>query len=229
MKPRTWSAQLWTAAGVSATAVLLCAQLGRAAPPEPSEATIRQQLTEILARQEFSPDRPQGWLAALLRSFLDWLAGLQETHVVLFWLLLGGCVVLLLALVGHIGWTVSRVFSPGTQRPDTETVEEKRERLSLAYREEARRRARQREFTEAIRYLFLSLVYRFDESGGVGFQQAATNREYLALFADRPRVQAELKVFVDTLDDHWYGQQPTEERQYESCLALYEHLQGQRH
>src|SRR5439155_22300924 len=108
------------------------------------------------------------------------------------------------------------------------TAEAKRGRLSLAYHEEARRRARQREFTEAIRFLFLSLVYRFDESGRIGFQRAATNREYLALFAERPRVQAELKVFVDTLDDHWYGQQPTNERQYESCLALYEQLQGQR-
>jgi hypothetical protein len=228
MKPHPWLAQLRTAAGASLAVVLVSARLGVAAPPEPSEGSIRQKLTEILAREEFSPNGRQKWMEGLLRDFFGWLAGLHETNVVLFWLLLGGCLALLLVLVGHVGWTVSRAFSAGAKGPGTGSTEEERGRLSLSYWEEARRRAGQHEFTEAVRFLFLSLVYRFDESGRVGFQQAATNREYLALFAERPRVQAELKVFVDTLDDHWYGQHPTEERQYESCLALYEHLQGQR-
>lgn len=228
MMRRFWLARLRTRTGASAAAVLLTARSGVVVPPEPSEATIRQKLVEILARPEFSPDPRQDWLGALVQGFFAWLAGLHESNVVLFWLILVGCVVLLLILVGHVGWTVSRVFSAGGQRPDPETAEAKRQRLSLAHWEEALRRAQQREFTEAIRFLFLSLVYRFDESGRVGFQQAATNREYLASLADRPRVQADLKVFVDTLDDHWYGQHPTEERQYQSCLALYEHLQRQR-
>ena len=34
----------------------------------------------------------------------------------------------------------------------------------------------------------------------------------------------DLKVFVDTLDDHWYGQRATERERYENCLTLYESL-----
>ena len=67
--------------------------------------------------------------------------------------------------------------------------------------------------------LFLIMPYSQDPG--------STNREYLALFAERPRVNADLKVFVDTLDDHWYGQRPTDQAQYVQCLALYETLSQQ--
>ena len=40
---------------------------------------------------------------------------------------------------------------------------EKRQRLSVAHWEEAQRRAAAGDFTEAIRFLFLALVYRFDD------------------------------------------------------------------
>jgi hypothetical protein len=136
--------------------------------------------------------------------------------------LLVSLVLLLALLVGHIAWTVRRMFSAGARAAANE--EEKRARLSRTYWEEAQRQAAQGEYTEAIRYLFLSLVYRFDERGRVSFQKAYTNREYLTLFADRPPVHADLKVFVDTLDDYWYGQRPTGSQQYEACRALYDHL-----
>jgi hypothetical protein len=99
-----------------------------------------------------------------------------------------------------------------------------RARLSQACRQEACDRAAAGDFTEAIRFLFLSLVYRFDEEGRVLFQQAYTNREYPGLFDDRPQVNQDLRVFVDVLDANWYGQQPTDRRRYEECLALYDRL-----
>ena len=46
----------------------------------------------------------------------------------------------------------------------------------------------------------------------------------LALFADRPEVQSALGVFVDTLDDCWYGQRATDHAHYQDCLARYERL-----
>ena len=142
-----------------------------------------------------------------------------------FWLLLVGCCLLLALLLGHIAWTVKRtVFFRRQWSEKSSAADEHRGQLSLSYRQEALRRAAEGNFTEAIRCLFLSLIYRFDESGRVNYQQAYTNREYLALFADRPPVHRPLKVFVDMLDDYWYGQRPTERGQYEECLALYQGL-----
>jgi hypothetical protein len=197
-----------------------------AVAPHPGEAEIRVRLKEVFARPEFLPQEKtfQQWLVEQLLRLFAWLAALRAANPVLFWLLLIGCVVLLLLLGFHIGWTVRRALATGPRLRETREAQAQRQRLSAAYWEQAQYRAAQGDFTEAIRFLFLSLVYYFDETGRVGFQQAYTNREYLSFFAERPQVQEELAVFVDTLDDHWYGQRPTDQPQYEKCLALYHSL-----
>jgi hypothetical protein len=195
--------------------------------PQPSEDKVRRTLEEVLSRPEFSPGSQTSWMTSLLQhlaAFAAWLGSLHGTAPVLFWLLLLGCLLLLVLLLGHIVWTVQRVLYRRGRTLDEERPEQRRERPSQLYEAEARRRAAAGDFTEAIRYLFLALVYRFDESGRVNFQQACTNREYLALFADRPSIQDRLRVLVDTLDDYWYGQRPTDSRQYEDCLNLYQGL-----
>jgi hypothetical protein len=200
---------------------------GLASASNPPESEIRRRLDDILARPEFLTQPPANlwqqfveWFARLA----DWLAGLRVANPVLFWLILIVCLTLLVLIVAHIVWTVRRVFFMNPQMRQRDLVREQRVSLGHSFWEEAQRKASEREFTEAVRCLFLSLVYHFDETGRVLFQKASTNREYLALLADRPEIQSELAVFVDMLDDNWYGQQPTRSEQYEDCLALYESL-----
>jgi hypothetical protein len=192
-----------------------------AAPPHPGDAEIQDHLAKILARPEFAHEPRESWLGRMLASFFRWLGGLHQTAPFLYWVLLLGCLGLLALLVGHILWTVWRVLFVGPAPAKGDETRARQERFSQAYREEARRCAERGDFTEAIRFLFLALVFRFDESGRVLFQRAFTNREYLALFAERPQVRAQLEVFVDTLDDHWYGQRPTNQGRYEECLSLF--------
>jgi hypothetical protein len=194
--------------------------------PHPSDEEIRDHLKEILARPEFSKSQFDIWLSflQLLADVVGWLGGLRSANPILFWILVIGCSAMLAALIAHIGWTVRRVLFVDSQLRQADGLKEKRELLSRVYREEATRSASAADFTEAIRFLFLSLVYRFDETGRVLFQRAHTNREYLALFDDRPTVRSSLAVFVDTLDQHWYGQRPTAREQYEHCFRLYEGL-----
>jgi hypothetical protein len=196
-----------------------------AAVPQPTGNDIRAKLEDIFARPEFSSDTGDTWLdelAKLLGSVFTWLGGLHAAAPLLFWLLVLVTGVLLLALSGYIGWAVRRALFTSGRRAADASERERRERLSGTYLEEAGRLAERQDFTEAIRCLFLALVYRFDETGRVSFQRAYTNREYLGLFEDNPSLRDHLKVFVDILDDHWYGQQPTTSRRYQDCRALYE-------
>jgi hypothetical protein len=201
-----------------------------AAPSQPpSDDSIRQRTKEVLSRPEFRADHREDVMRRLLEWFSDlvgWLGGLRNAMPVLFWLLVISLSLILLLLLTHLGWTVYRTLIVPARGAGEELPEARRGRLSLAHHEEALGKAAEGEYTEAIRHLFLSLVYRFDESGRVSFQKAYTNREYLALFADRPDLHAELGVFVDTLDENWYGQHPTEERRYQNCLTLYQALQS---
>jgi hypothetical protein len=193
------------------------------APPD--DDTIRHHLDDVLSRPEFHPEE-NFWvqLVKLINRFFGWLNGLGDSSPALFWLLLTGLVIVLILLVSHIAWSVVKVLRlPGHISPEDD-LKGRRGRLSSACREEAARHAAAGNFTEAIRFLFLALVYRFDESGRVSFQKAYTNREYLTHFGDRPSLYRDLKVFVDTLDDNWYGQRSTERERYENCLALYESL-----
>ncbi len=195
--------------------------------PEPTTEEIRAKLEDIFARPEFSPNAGNIWLTKLLEllaEFFAWLGGLHEDAPLLFWLLLIGALALLAVLLAHILWTVRRVLFANARLPGEDKARAQRRQLSLTFLEEANRRAELADFTEAIRFLFLALVYWFDETGRVSFQRACTNREYLRLFEDNPELQGHLQVFVDILDDHWYGQRPTDLRQYQDCRALYEKI-----
>jgi hypothetical protein len=161
--------------------------------------------------------------------FVRWLGGLRAAMPLLFWSLLVSSALVLIALFVWALLSVSRSFTVGGRfgsRREAEEQARQRLRLSATYRDEARRAAERGEYTEAIRFLFLSLLYRFDESGQVGLPKARTNREYLALLDNQRPVQEQLRVFVDTLDEDWYGQHPSPREQYERCQALYGRLAG---
>jgi hypothetical protein len=201
---------------------------GLAAVSAPTPEQVRRTAEEVFARPEFAPDagRPN-WLLRALAEFFRWLGTLYTANPLLFWVLLIGCILLLILILGHIIYTVVRAFRGGgidARRRQQAEAEARRGRLSAAYRAEAGRHAARGEFTEAIRALFLSLVYRYDEKGRVSLHKAWTNREYLTLLDEDLPAREQLAVFVDALDDHWYGQRPAGAEQYERCQALYDRL-----
>jgi hypothetical protein len=213
---------------MSISSFLLATRCGLGDGPATDPETIRKHLQEIVQRPEFrSHQQDLSWLARVFRELFAWLGSLYDTWPALFWVLLIGCLTLLALILLHVTWTLRQAFIVSAVDVASREAAERRARLSRACEEKAREQALRGEFTEAIRYLFLSLVYHFDEEGRVLFERGRTNREYLALFAERPRLGADLQIFVDFLDEHWYGQQPTDSRHYEVCRTLFERLQHQ--
>ena len=193
------------------------------------DAKIRAELARVYDQPEFGgrgTDFEAQFLEALLR-FVGRLGRLHDDAPVLFWVVLIACLALLALLITHITWVIARTAYVGW-RPRTASGADERQRLSAAFRAEAESRAAASEYTEAVRLLFLSLVYAFDEAGRVPFRPALTNREYLQFFADRPSVAQNLCVFVDLLDANWYGQRSTSADQYEDCRALFERVREER-
>jgi uncharacterized membrane protein YhaH (DUF805 family) len=200
--------------------LLAGAPLFAAASPD----EIRAKRNEVFERPEFrSSNAANNWIVRQLRDFFHWLGTLYDVSPFLFWTIFIGCVLILIVLIAHIAITVRRAFAIG--RAVTAAGEAAQRRiLSENYREEAFRRAAEGEYTEAVRYLFLSLVYRFDERGRISLHKAYTNREYLDLVEENSRARDALRVMVDTLDDHWYGQTACGVEQYEACRREYERL-----
>ncbi len=195
------------------------------AVPSPPPEQVRRQVEDIFARPEFAPEaREPTWLLRYFTGFFRWLSNLYVVAPALYWLILISCLALLLLLLAHIAYTLSRAFSydAAGRRPSSEAA--RRLRVSADLHADALRRAQAGDYTEAIRHLFLSLVHQFDEGGRVTLRKAATNHEYLALLDQRLPVREELGVFVEALDEHWYGQRPADRPQFDRCLTLYQQL-----
>src|SRR5262249_13661448 len=145
-----------------------------AAAPHPDDERIHEKLSDILARPEFDPQPAEPWFLQLLDRFFKWLGSLSGSSPSLYWLLLISCVLLLLLLLGHIAWTLYRVFYLGFHGPAESGTRDRRQRLSNEFREQARLSAERGDYTEAIRLLFLAIVFRLDESGRVLFPRSYT-------------------------------------------------------
>jgi hypothetical protein len=193
--------------------------------PSPSPETIQQKKAEVFSRKEFQPtETADSELLKAFTEFFRWLGSLYDGARWLFWLLVIGCVVLLLAILVHMIFTVRRVVGAVRGRPRDDAERAARILLSARYRNDAARLVAAGDYTEAVRFLFLSLVYRYDEQGRISLHKAYTNREYLSLLPERRDVRDALRVMVDTLDDHWYGQRPCDQHRYEECHEIYERL-----
>ena len=195
--------------------------LAVAASPE----SIRETREAVFDRPEFRTGSARdNWVLRAFRDFFRWLGSLHEASPLLFAILVTVCIVLLVLLVVHIVRQVSRAFAIVRRMKPEEAERARRRILSEAYRDDAIRFADTGDFTEAIRHLFLSLVYRFDERGRVSLHTAYTNREYLDLLDDRTPARDALRMMVDLLDIHWYGQSRCDAEQYRACLRDYERL-----
>jgi uncharacterized membrane protein len=195
------------------------------AMPSPRPDDIRRTAHEVFQRPEFQDsDQPASgsWFLRQIAAFFRWLGGLYDGARGLFWLVLIGCIVLLIIMIALIVFQVRLAFTVGGKRRREDSARAGRLLLSGQCRAAADERAAAGDFTEAVRYLFLALVYRFDERGRVGFHKEYTNREYLDLISDS--VRDDLRLLVDVLDNHWYGQRPSRRQQYDECLAVYERL-----
>ncbi len=212
-------------AAVAAVVFALSAAPGARGGPD--GAAVRRELERVYDRPEFHPGGdPWAALRDALARFFSRLGTLHGSSPALFWAVLIGCVLLLALLTAHIAWSVFRAVYVG-RRSGTDSRAEERRRLSAGFRAEAETRAAAGDFTEAVRLLFLSLVYAFDEAGRVPFRPDLTNREYLGFFEDRPAVARGLRVFVDLLDANWYGLRPTGGDEYEQCRASYDRVRKQ--
>jgi hypothetical protein len=190
----------------------------------PDEAAIRAEVSRVYNRPEFRADEGDSDFDKAIRAFLAKLGTLHDDAPALFWLVLIGCILLLCLLVGHIVWTIVRAVHIG-RRPGLVSHAEARRRLSAGFRLTADLAAEAGDYTEAVRNLFLSLVYAFDEGGRVPFKPSLTNREYLHFFDDRPAISRSLGVFVNLLDANWYGERHTGPEDYEQCRSLFERVQ----
>jgi len=195
----------------------------------------RETLHALYQTREFRhliKDRSNPWMEFLLeklRALNRWLeehlSGLPRVGGGWMELLVYGLVISLIILIiwwvarafGAVGWLrgsprMTQAAGPGASDQD-------RQRDWSSWREEARRRAKEGAFREAIRCLFISVLLEGHQRGWWVHEAQATNREYLARLAGRPQKREPFQGLLGHYERAWYGLGQPKEEEFRACEA----------
>ncbi|MBL9161755.1 MAG: DUF4129 domain-containing protein [Planctomycetaceae bacterium] len=203
----------------------------------PAPDDIRDTARLVLERPEFQVETPPPGGEQLLQ-FLEWLIRLLlRPFVWLFnamegfpeplrWLVVVALFLLLIALLGHIFYTVFSVLRSPSRKTALIDVARGAELQPADFERLADEAAADRDYIGAVRCLFRAALVSLQQREQRRLRPGITNREILSRLRDARLVDA-MRLFVETIDSGWYGRQPCGEGEYRRCREAYQELRGQ--
>lgn len=187
-------------------------------PPEIPADSVRRAVREVFTRPEYrwvSGADPLHWLRELWNRVVEWLNRFTTQHPVDAKLVFWGALVLLLALLVHLGLMVWRIYRVTVRRPAPGTGGPLPPSLDAeAHLKRADALARAGRYTEALAHRFAALLLELDRADALKFHPSKTPAEYLL----EARLPAEdrnvLAGLVARLYRHIFGAAPCDEQCY---------------
>lgn len=192
--------------------------------------SLRRALGEVFARPEYrwvERRRPLLWLANLWNRLMDWLDRLSDQHPLGFNLLLAVLVLVLVALLVHVGYVIWRILRPTARTAGAAAgagggagiVLDARAHLARA--EELARAGR---YAEALGHRFLAVLLELEEADALRFHASKTPAEYVGeVRLDEPG-RATFATLVARLYRHLFGAVPCDEAEYRQFGATAQEL-----
>ena len=204
--------------------------------PLPPADEIRDTARLVLERPEFQIESaPPGseqvlqfleWLIKLLLRPFVWLFNAMDGFPEpLRWLIVIALFLLLIALLGHIFYTVFSVLRPPARKAALVDAARGSELRPADFEKLADEAAADRDYIGAIRCLFRAALVGLQQREQRRLRPGITNREILSRLRDARLVEA-MRLFVETIDAGWYGRQPCGEGEYRRCREAYQLLRG---
>jgi len=201
----------------------------------PSPDAIREAAREVISRPYYDLDiasrrdtlpfifRLIEWLLTPFRWLYEAMEGWPE---VVRWIVVIVCVLVLIALLAHIAYTlVTAIRGPGTRR-GKQYLPEHRELNPMDLEQEAEAAGSRGDYIGAIRLLFRAALRRIELAEKKALRPGWTNRELLRRYRARPFVGS-LERFVETIEQKWYGGGVCEQADYLTCRS--EHARIREH
>jgi hypothetical protein len=188
-------------------------------PPDIPPDSLQRALDQVFTRAAYDwLTRPTlgDWLRARWLALVDWLNALEQTNPTAFTTLLVALVVVLVALLVHIGYVLWRVLrrAPGPTTPvaaGARAPADIREHLARAAALAAEGR-----WIDALGHRFLALVLELDGRRAVRFHPSKTPAEYVGEARLDPAGRASLADVVSRLYRHVFGAAPCDAAAYEA-------------
>lgn len=189
-------------------------ELGQGVPPD----SVKRALEEVFARPAYGwatqPSLGQ-WLRDLWRSLIQWLDKFERTSPVLFNVFVAALVLLLVALLVHIGYVLWQILRRAPS-PQGVTVRATASRVLNAAGHLARadELALAGAWTEALGHRFLALLLELDGRRAVRFHPSKTPAEYIGEASLDPPGRETLADLVGRLYRHVFGAAPCDAAAY---------------
>ncbi|MBS1805332.1 MAG: DUF4129 domain-containing protein [Acidobacteria bacterium] len=191
-------------------------------------AKERAVMREVLAGKEFRNLQEQTVQDSVLEKFARWLnhlfarAGFLKMRAawigrLLVWgFILGVCVVLVYSLIRlERRWRVRLALEDDLPAPGAASA-----RDWQLWLDDARRAAANREWREAIHFLYWASISRLESKRLWPADRARTPREYLALVAQEDSRRSGLSELTNAFERFWYGGRPAAESDYKSAETV---------
>ena len=137
-------------------------------------------------------------------------------------LVLGAILIIwIIRLFGPVGWRWKYASAPPPSTTKTSP-----ERNWRSWREEAKKKAQEGAFREAIRSLFISVLMEGHQEGWWLYEPEATNREHLARIEGQSKRREPLKRLIDRYELAWYGLRQPGMEEFQDCERWVQRLEA---
>ena len=186
----------------------------------------RTELEEILSKKEFKGQNPQPpwwsrWVGSLLRRLPG--GGISWVFMLLKWLFY----LVVIFLIVFVCVSIAKYFrrSPfSTANRDVPTDFRRRTDPESA-RRQAHEYSQQGEYSQAIRYLYLSLLLYLDRAGSLIYDPGKTNGEYIGEIRGNTENKAEHFAFLTSFFERkWYGMEESSAGDFQQCEETFAEL-----
>ena len=194
----------------------------------PSAQELREKAMEIVSGRDYQINSGQSdnsWSLLLLLEIIRWILapfiwlfnlteGLPDF---LRWMIVLGLAALVVLLIWHIAYSLATVIRRPKRIVDTGSDSRHRRIGPEEVERLASEAARRTDYITAIRFLFRASVLRLELAEKKSHRPGTTNRELLRRYQGRPSLTESLRLFVETIDRKWYGDEICSDADYAAC------------
>jgi hypothetical protein len=193
--------------------------------------SVRRVVHAVFTRPEYQwveRRQPLQWLFDAIGRLLDWLGALSKNHPVGSTVLTWVAIVLLAAILAHVGYVAWRIvqYSPRSDsQPGTVAqIYDADQHLALA-----ERLAREGRYSEALAHRFLAVLLQLDRAAALRFHASKTPAEYLGELKLDAAGRESFGTLVGRLYRHLFGALPCGEADYREFSEVAQRLTRERH
>jgi hypothetical protein len=213
-------------------------------PPTPTQ--VKTHLDRILSSPEFRPEtggenplvKVFRWIGERWDAFWNWIrslfhfGGLGSGLPGLQWLFIACFIALAAWILSKLilnYWKYRERSAPKERTAfDYDEAEPDTIQEPDIWLQQAQRYASDGDYRRAFRAVFLAILLQLDHAGAIQYDRTRTNGDYLRLLraGNLGALYDAFRPLVFEFDVRWYGDRPTQERDYRRCRDEFDRIRG---